>query len=451
MARFLRQLKVMDVSSVDVGAGRGVNVVLTKRHADSLYNKPLTFGRDIGAEADAYIKREFTQAERDSAAASGAAMEDGSFPIHNKSDLANAIRAVGRAKDPAKAKAHIKARAASLGATDQLPDSWSKRAPTATDVIALMRDLVAKGSVDFDEAHDMIETAEDASDLMNEIREACCALDCSVQSILCDDELTDKAAAIAQSFDQFKEHLAAIESGEPTEKNMTTVTPAVQKIIDDAVAAAVAKSVGEKDALIAKQARDIVIAKMSEKHKAHHDTLGEDAKGKFEAMSPAERDAEMEKTKKRAEDDPIYKRMASENEDLRKRLTAIEDEKALDIAKRDAKELGMTQTDAGEVLMKARRGDKDAMAKVEEHTRQLIKARNASDKTSKVFEEVGTNRGATGGDAMAELTAKADELRKSKPELTEAQAFDKVMNDPANRELAKRERDERMNKINRAA
>jgi hypothetical protein len=32
MARILRRLKITDVSSVDAGAGRGVRVVLTKRH-----------------------------------------------------------------------------------------------------------------------------------------------------------------------------------------------------------------------------------------------------------------------------------------------------------------------------------------------------------------------------------------------------------------------------------
>jgi hypothetical protein len=42
--------------------------------------------------------------------------------------------------------------------------------------------------------------------------------------------------------------------------------------------------------------------------------------------------------------------------------------------------------------------------------------------------------------AYDELTAKAAELRKAKPELTEAQAFSKVFTDPANIELTKRER-----------
>src|SRR5580692_647151 len=94
--RYLRRLVVTDVSSVDAGAGRGVKVVLAKRagtvtkHSDgvpTIYNKPLTFGRDIPDDALAYLKREFTQAERDEAAASGAALDDGSFPVKSKQDL----------------------------------------------------------------------------------------------------------------------------------------------------------------------------------------------------------------------------------------------------------------------------------------------------------------------------------------------------------------------------
>jgi hypothetical protein len=71
-------------------------------------------------------KRAFSQKERDKAAESGAAMPDGSFPIKNKGDLKNAIRLAGNAKNPAAAKAHIKSRAKALGATDMIPDTWSK-------------------------------------------------------------------------------------------------------------------------------------------------------------------------------------------------------------------------------------------------------------------------------------------------------------------------------------
>lgn len=78
---------------------------------------------DKAAKPDA-SKRKFDAAERRDAADSGAALPDGSFPIKNTSDLHNALRAIGRAKDPAKAKAHIKARARALGAESELPDDW---------------------------------------------------------------------------------------------------------------------------------------------------------------------------------------------------------------------------------------------------------------------------------------------------------------------------------------
>lgn len=70
------------------------------------------------------LKREFSDKEREAAARSGAALPDGSYPIKSVADLKNAIQAFGRAKDPAKVKAHIKARAKALGREDLIPDSW---------------------------------------------------------------------------------------------------------------------------------------------------------------------------------------------------------------------------------------------------------------------------------------------------------------------------------------
>lgn len=77
-------------------------------------------------KALAYIERArtFTKDQRDKLASSGAALPDGSFPIQNKGDLHNALLAFGRAGDKGAAKSHIRKRAAALGATDMLPDSW---------------------------------------------------------------------------------------------------------------------------------------------------------------------------------------------------------------------------------------------------------------------------------------------------------------------------------------
>ena len=72
----------------------------------------------------AQLFREFTQAERDEAEKKGHAMPGGGFPINSAEDLKNAIHAIGRAKDPAAAKAHIKKRAAALGKSDLVPEEW---------------------------------------------------------------------------------------------------------------------------------------------------------------------------------------------------------------------------------------------------------------------------------------------------------------------------------------
>jgi len=59
--------------------------------------------------------RDFSEGRRKSLAKSGKAMPGGGFPIVNRSDLANAKRAIGRAKNPAAARAHINERAKALG------------------------------------------------------------------------------------------------------------------------------------------------------------------------------------------------------------------------------------------------------------------------------------------------------------------------------------------------
>jgi hypothetical protein len=60
--------------------------------------------------------REFSQGQRKKLAKSGKALPGGGFPIVNLHDLANAKRAIGRAKNPAAARAHINERAKALGA-----------------------------------------------------------------------------------------------------------------------------------------------------------------------------------------------------------------------------------------------------------------------------------------------------------------------------------------------
>lgn len=68
--------------------------------------------------------RDYDAEERRRMAEDGRALPDGSFPIADTEDLMNAIRAIGRAKDPEAAKAHIKKRAKALEAENMLPETW---------------------------------------------------------------------------------------------------------------------------------------------------------------------------------------------------------------------------------------------------------------------------------------------------------------------------------------
>jgi len=76
------------------------------------------------AENEELLERDYSADQRKDMAAKGLALPDGSFPIADITDLKNAIKAFGRAKDKDAAKRHIIKRARQLGATDLLPDGW---------------------------------------------------------------------------------------------------------------------------------------------------------------------------------------------------------------------------------------------------------------------------------------------------------------------------------------
>lgn len=76
--------------------------------------------------------RDFSTEERRTLAKSGAAMPDGSFPIVTTEDLKNAIQL---ARTPAQ-RAHIKKRAAALGASKAIPETWAFLGGEVTDTAA---------------------------------------------------------------------------------------------------------------------------------------------------------------------------------------------------------------------------------------------------------------------------------------------------------------------------
>jgi len=68
-------------------------------------------------------EREYSEEERTEMADKGEALPDGSYPIADKADLENAIKAYGRAKNQSAAAKHIAKRAKALGLEDMIPDT----------------------------------------------------------------------------------------------------------------------------------------------------------------------------------------------------------------------------------------------------------------------------------------------------------------------------------------
>lgn len=78
---------------------------------------------------DVEEKRDYSEERRMEMAEAGEAMEDGSYPIANESDLKNAIQSYGRAKDKEATKAHIVKRAEELGLENLIPENWGDEMP----------------------------------------------------------------------------------------------------------------------------------------------------------------------------------------------------------------------------------------------------------------------------------------------------------------------------------
>lgn len=135
--------------------------------------------------------------------------------------------------------------------------------------------------------------------------------------------------------------------------------------------------------------------------------------------------------------------ISKENDDLKKRLGALEEEKAqLEFAKR-AVAVGLTEKD-GPNLLKVHRGDPEALKWLEG---EMAKLRKQADAGS-LFDTFGHNHQSQ-GTAHDEMVAKATELRKQDPKLTVEQAYVKAME--LNPDIAKREQAERFARINKTA
>jgi len=476
----LRNLRIDEVSSVDKGAGEGVRVVLMKRHGDvgkvwksnadlpdgvksSLPDQAQTVFRTVAngrlkagqseesaikqawsavkngwekrgdrwvrkashpwahgvlvagweeafdGSALTYCKREVSQDERENLASEGKAMAGGGYPIASEGDLKNAIRAIGRAKNPSAVKAHIKRRAAALGRSDLVPDTW-KRAPIEGIPIdiGLLRKAIVKAqrnSEEVDMTHDELIEAIDA--------------------------------AVAKSIPVIVKKLKAHSGGDHK----------VQPQPDDD---------GDMDV-------DHVDDNPDDAPDPKHDVKG---KVKFK---PRSEQGGIDHAIGKSDDDDVdearkalaiarlpasVRKVLDEADENAKQVRIWKREREVEDFKKHATSVGLKPED-GEILRKAFAGGDAAAQKVlMERIASLSKRAQGMGDTAIVFKEFGHQLGENGGNggdgsAYGELMARAAELKKQKPDLSEAQAFAKVMTDPANRDLMVREKQERMAKIQR--
>lgn len=261
------------------------------------------------------------------------------------------------------------------------------------------------------------------------------ALRKSVASINADPAITDKTAAVRKAVEQFEHHIAGTEP-EHTEKSMTP--DEIKKAIADGVAAATTPLTAE----IAKLKLDLAVERLPAEHREFCKAMSDEDKKRFAEKTKEERDAECAKAAQAAAGDPQLAKALSENDEMRKRLAVLEDKDTAAQFEKRAEGLGLKK-EHGAIMRKAYSGDAEAQKQLD----ALLKGLAEQVRTGKVFEEFGSSQGgAAAKSAYDELVGKAQELRKTETELTKEQAFDRVYNDPANADLAKRHRDEEARK-----
>lgn len=526
----LSRLKIREVSSVDRPANRGARIMLMKRDGKAKRPKPMTLfqhqesaraafggkpsegpkdrrGRQrhlkmessLTPEAEAYLKREFTPKQRDRLASSGAAMTGGGYPIESLDDLKNAIQAIGRAKDPAATKAHIKARARALGHADLIPAGWvGKRAERALLKIAADLgdvDEMTESVLSFNQVLTEMSSPSYALGFIQQVKEASHALKDSVKSIACSDDLmpAEKAQAISDSYKQFLNHLSGISPGNITKAlkegvgSMSKLTKKLMKAYaaeptpaaktdDNTAALADAAKNATATATTAKQlqkaadklekrlakadARLVAALTMSKAEKDYMDDpdadMDDEKKKIFLDMTTEERTKFIEANplatiaQKRVASlpEPIRKQLAQSAADSVELAKRVEIDELRDFGKR-ATEIGQPETFGAHLRTLAKAGGaEEERTKAFDEVMTLLKAAAEQARTSGIFSAFGSNRGAT-GTAWDQLMGKAEELRAdvaksggARP-LTPEQAFAKVYEDPQNAPLVKQYNEER--------
>lgn len=491
--RILEKLFLTKIAAVDKPCQEHATMTILKRDpgaAGDDMRKRMWESCDDTAYED-IRKRKFTQAERDEAESNGHAMPGGRYPINDKKDLEDAIHAVGRGKGShAAIRAHIKARAKALGASDMIPDTW-KFAPV---IKALRADLVKFGlTPDADDGAEGFDQLMDEQALSQQIWDcyykATEALRQSICSILKDDSVTDKAAMIEQSLKEFSDYVQEQIPGDVGKslagRFMASIAGSAGNTLNkgvpmsDALKKALGLSATATEADIVKAAEQLKdekdkaekraanLAKMSDKHKAYMDhkdaTMPSGGKEAFADMSSEDRDAHMSKhpVEKAAPDiekalqagdafksidgqvfmkrdfgtERAFEFAKAQNAERikdRAEMAKRDEEAAVSLFAKRSTDLGFG-ADFGPTLRKAYQGDTAAQGDLEKR----IVALQKQVEEGQLFSSFGKNA-TKPGSAEGEFMAKVDEIKKANPKLSDQQAYAKAYKDPANADIRKR-------------
>ena len=295
------------------------------------------------------------------------------------------------------------------------------------DSLGVNSEDVRKSMEDEATSFDDVMNEKKIYDVRDQIWNACNSLEQSIVSILLDKECEDKQAAIAQSIDQFK-----VFSDDASKSWIKLERAATDK----------------EDTVVAD---DFEIAKMQEviEKSCDPETINKEKKEALKALQD-DANAKKEDTAKRADIDgqvqeAVNKAMNKAMEGVTKNFTSMMEKIMEPIQKRAeeaeqksleevAKKYELLGTKAEELVpvLKSMKATSD-----EAYNNFIASMDNnlAVIQKSGLFEEIGKSGGAhTGNDdteGVAKMNAKVAEIKKSMPNLTDAQAQDIVMqNDP---------------------
>lgn len=334
------------------------------------------------------------------------------------------------------------------GGTGEPKGNFFKRFFNAfCDSLGVNSEDVRKSMEDEATSFDDVMNEKKIYDVRDQIWNACNSLEQSFVSILLDKECEDKQAAIAQSIDQFKAF--SDDASKSWIKLERAATDKEDTVVADDFEIAKMQEVIEKSC----DPETINKEKKEKENEMAFDISNMTEEEKKEALKALQADASKESTEKRfksgaGEDqiqEAVNKAMSNAMEDVTKNFSDMmakimepiqkraeeAEQKSLEEVAKKYELLGTKAEDLVPVL-------KSMKATSDEAYNKFIASMDnnlAVIQKSGLFEEIGKSGGAhTGNDdteGVAKMNAKVAEIKKSMPNLTDAQAQDIVMqNDP---------------------